>query len=226
MNAAEQPVHEDEPVLALINQIKEGQLQAKTLSAEDRRRCVEVLRGEGYSHAEIAQILQVSERTIHRDIQQIRETHALAPDATFPERMIGELCQQAEVSIARLRRIAREKNTSAMERAMAESFAWKVCRELFEKLQSVGYLPKVPQSLVAEVYQHADVDAVATYDQLASEIRELAQVDSGLGREDPDGARKRDILLDEVHRGRLSVQLERLKQGQKEAEGGSSDGCA
>ena len=226
MNAAEQPVHDDEPVLALIHQIKEGRLQPKTLSAEDRRRCVEVLRGEGYGHAEIAQILQVSERTIHRDIQQIRETHALAPDPTFPERMIGELCQQAEVSIARLRRIAREKNTSAMERAMAESFAWKVCREFFEKLQSVGYLPKVPQSILAEVYQHTDVDAVATYDQLAEEIRELAQVDRGLGLEDPDWARKRDMLLDKVHRGSLSVQLERLKQGQKEAEGGFSDGCA
>ena len=226
MNAAEQPVHDDEPVLALIQQIKEGRLQPKTLSVDDRRRCVEVLRAEGYSQAEIAQILQVSERTIHRDIQQIRETHALAPDPTFPERMIGELCQQAEVSIARLRRIAREKNTSAMERAMAESFAWKVCRELFEKLQSVGYLPKVPQSILAEVYQHTDVDAVATYDQLAEEIRELAQVESGLGLEDPDRARKRNLLLDEVHRGRLSVQLGRLKQGQKEAEGGLSDGCA
>ncbi len=79
MNAAEEAVHDDEPVLALINRIKEGKLQPKTLSAEDRRRCVEVLRGEGYTHAEIAHVLQVSERTIHRDVQQIHETRALAP---------------------------------------------------------------------------------------------------------------------------------------------------
>lgn len=210
MNAAEQPVHDDEPVLALIHQIKEGKLQAKKLSAEDRRRCVEVLRAEGYSHAEIAQILQVSERTIHRDIQQIRETHALAPDPTFPERMIGELCQQAEVSIARLRRIAREKNTSAMERAMAESFAWKVCRELFEKLQSVGYLPRVPQSVVTEVYQHLEADPVASYEQLAEQLQELQRLGQETGDEDPARQARCRRLLDEVNRGKLSVQVDQL----------------
>ena len=42
------------PVLALIKQIKENKVDPAVLSAEDRRRCVDVLWGEGYTVAETA----------------------------------------------------------------------------------------------------------------------------------------------------------------------------
>jgi protein gp37 len=131
----------------------------------------------------------------------------------FAEAMIGDLVRQAEISVAHLRRIAREPNSSAMERAMAESFAWKVHRELFEKLQSVGYLPRVPQGIVAEVYQHMEADPIAGYEQLAEQIEELERVSRLTGQEDLPHRDQVQRLLDEVQRGRLSVQIERLKTG-------------
>jgi uncharacterized protein with von Willebrand factor type A (vWA) domain len=213
------PATEAEPVLAIIGRIKNKQLHPHTLSAEDRRRCVEVLRAEGYTQAEIAQILQRSERTIQRDLDQSRADHAVTVGPQFAEAMIGDLIRQAETSAAHLRRIARESAASAMERAMAESFAWKVIRELFEKLQSVGYLPRVPQGIVAELFQHAEIDPVAGYEQLVDQIQELQRVDRALGRDDPDRHQRQLELLDEVQRGRLSVQVERLRRQALDIEG-------
>ncbi len=202
---------EPTPVLTLINKIKIGEVQPKTIGADDRRRCVEVLHSEGLTQAEIGQILSVSERTIHRDIERNRQDHALSPDPEFPERMVGELCQQADVSIARLRRIAREAGPSAMERLMAETSAWKVYRELFEKLQSVGYLPRVPQSVVTEVYQHFEADPVESYENLSEQIQELERLGEEIGEDDPSRSAQCRRLLDEVNRGRLSIQVERIK---------------
>ena len=212
MTQSTPPATEAEPVLAIIARIKNKQLHPHTLSADDRRRCVEVLRAEGYTQAEMAQILQRSERTIWRDLEQIKTEHALTVGPQFAEAMIGDLVRQAEISAAHLRRIARETESSAMERAMAESFAWKVIRELFEKLQSVGYLPRVPQGIVAEVYQRLEADPIASYEQLAEQIQELQRVDHTIGLDDPERLRRQALLWDEVQRGRLSVQVERMKK--------------
>lgn len=206
------------PVLTLINEIKDKRISPKGLSTEDRRRCVEFLRAEGYSIAETAQILGRNERTIRRDIDHIQESHALAPDPRFAERMIGQLAHEAEVSIARLRRIAREGSCSGMERLMAEGMAWKTFREFFEKLQSVGYLPRVPTGVVAEVYQRLDAEPIAAYDQLAKELQEVVEVSKATGRLTTEQADRCMALQEEVERGRMSVRLDRLKEDIKEQE--------
>src|SRR5262249_46088535 len=138
-----------------------------------------------------AQILKRDERTIYRDLNHIRAQHALAPDPKLAERLIGEMCQQAEISVAKLRRIARESGASAMERLMAETSAWKVYRELIDKLQSVGYLPRMPTGVVADVYQHFEADPLATYDQLRHRLEELEEVDRTSGLDDPKRAARR-----------------------------------
>lgn len=201
----------DTPVLTLIQQIKAKQISPATLPAEDRRRCVEVLRGEGYGLAEIAQILQRNEKTIRRDLETIRAQYALSPDPNLAERLIGQLVKEAETSVAYLRKIAREQGASAMERCMSESFAWKVMKELFEKLQSVGYLPRVAPTVVAEVYSHITADPVAGYESLAQEVEELARISKETGQLNDENTKRFVSLLDEVNRGRLSVQIEKVK---------------
>ncbi|MCK6483006.1 MAG: helix-turn-helix domain-containing protein [Phycisphaerae bacterium] len=207
---ASPPPSESEPVLSLINKIKDRAIEPQHLSADDRRRCVEVLRSEGYGIAEIGQILRRNERTIYRDLEEIRSTYALAPDAHLAERLIGELRHHAETSMARLRRIARESNASAMERQMAEVAAWRVFTEYFELLQSVGYVPRVPASVVADVYQHLQADAIAGYDQLAERLRELERIEAVTSAVDPRRAIQRRMLLEEVERGRLAAKIDQL----------------
>lgn len=193
----------EHPVISLIQQIKAKQIDPQNLSAEDRRRCVEFLRIEGYQVPEIAQILRRDDRTIRRDLNQIRAENAVSPDPALVERVVGDLLQQADSSRAHLRRIAREQGASAMERHLAEHAAWKVTKECVETLQSVGYLPKAPTGVVADIHQHIEVEPVAGYDELRDRVARLNLIAG------PDGNRHvLSELKDEVERGRLAARID------------------
>ncbi len=198
------------PVLALIKQIKENKVDPAVLSAEDRRRCVDLLWGEGYTVAETAQILKRGERTIYRDRTELRAAHALHVHPEFAAQMAGELMRQAEGSTGRLRRIAREPGASAMERSMAENFAFKVFIDMIGKLQSMGYLPRVPTGVVAQVVGASGGEAIATYDQIARRLKDLDEVDRELGLEDPKERKRRQMLQEMVRRGRLAAEVDQL----------------
>lgn len=207
---ASRATSDEQPVHQVIQRIKSNQQNPALLSTDDRRRCVEVLRAEGYNLAGIAQILQRNERTIRRDLEHLRAQNALALDPQLPERMIGQLCQEAEHSATHLRRIAREPAASAMERLMAESAAFKIFKDLFEKLQSVGYLPKVPTGVVAEVYRHGDHEVIEGYDELAARLRTIADFDQSSGDATEDRARTTQCLLDDIQRAGLSARIDAL----------------
>ena len=222
MNDTDTPSGEA-PILTLINEIKSKKVPPESLSVEDRRRCVEVLRAEGYTIAEIGQILRRNERTIRRDLREIRAGHALCPDPLFAERFIGNFINEAEICYARLRRIARESQASAMERLMAETSAWKVLRELLEKLQSVGHLPRMPTGVVAEIHQRIGVDPVASYEALARRLGEIERLDKEAGEDDPQKAARHRMLFDEVERGRMAARIEGLKSERPEMKEGPGD---
>ncbi|MBI4718557.1 MAG: helix-turn-helix domain-containing protein [Planctomycetes bacterium] len=206
-----------EPVLVLIKQIKENRLDPALLSAEDRRRCVDVLGAEGYSVPEIAQILKRGERTIYRDRLELRAAHALVVHPQLALQMAGDLVRQAEGSIARLRRIAREPAASAMERSMAEAAAFKVHLDLISKLQSMGYLPRIPTNVVAQVVGATGSEAIATYDQLAQRLEALDLVDRELGVEDSEQRQRRRALGDLLRRARLAAEVEEAYPGPSSA---------
>jgi len=205
-----EPASDTGPVLTLIKQIKESRIDPLGLSAEDRRRCVDVLGAEGYAVPEIAQILKRGERTIYRDRSDLRCTHALRVHPQFALEMAGELVRQAEGTVGRLRRIAREPQASAMERAIAETSAFKVYAEMITKLQSLGYLPRVPTGIVAQVVGASGSEAIATYDQLAQRLKDLENVDQELGQNDPERRERRQMLQEIVRRGRMSAEVEQL----------------
>ncbi len=207
---ADEPASDTEPVLTLIHQIKENRIDPARLSAEDRRRCVDVLWGEGYTVAEIAQILKRGERTIHRDRSDLRAARALHVDSQFAPQMAGELMRQAEGSAARLRRIAREPGASAMERCMAENFAFKIYHDMIGKLQSMGYLPRIPTGVVAQLVGASGDEAIATYDQLAQRLKELDGVDRELGLNDPEYRERRRALQEVVRRGRAAAEINQM----------------
>ena len=195
----------DGPVMTLIQQIRTKRVDPKTLATEDRRRCVEFLRVEGMQISEIAQILGRTERTILRDLSQIREENSVSRDPAMVERVVGDMLQQAESSRARLRRISREPAASAMERLMAEQSVWKVTKECVETLQSVGYIPRMPTGVVANIHQHVEIEPVAGYDELLHRMTKLKTV-----VEDSENDRAIARLTDEVKRGRLEARIDQL----------------
>lgn len=200
---------EQEPVLSLIKQIKENRLNPKSLSAEERRRCVDVLGSEGYTVPQIAEILKHGERTIHRDRTHLREAHALQVHPNFALQLAGELMRQTEYSIARLRKLARETTASVMERCMAENFALKAHLDMLTKLQSMGFAPRVPNSVVAQVVG-VSPDLLPTLEQAAQRLAELERVDEEMGISNPEDQEKRRVLKELIEHGHTAVQINQM----------------
>jgi len=141
---ASAPEKEDGTVLGTLRRIQSGELSPANISVDTRRAIVEHLSAEGYSVPEMAEILQMNERTIRRDRAAIREANSLDIDPGLTSEMAGALVQEADIVITRTRRAARSKDASASDRIQAEANCWKVRKELIEKLQSLGWLHQEP----------------------------------------------------------------------------------
>jgi len=168
------PEKNEIPILSLIQQVKDGTIDPKTLDKELRQACVEVFLVEGYSLSNMAQILNRSEKTIHRDIDEIRDRNALSPDADLAKKLIGELLVYSRSHRDHLMRLARSKEGSISERAQAEYYAARVWLDLTARLQSLGYLPLQPQALEGEIFHHFDANKAQEISQgLVKEIVDI-----------------------------------------------------
>ncbi len=165
-------------VVALIRDLQAGTTRGTTLAPEDRRRVVEHLWSEGCTVVDTAEIVQVTERTIARDRAAIRSANALEPHEGLVPEVAGMVLRHADQAVARLRRLARDRETPAPTRVEAELGAWAVMRELVETLQRLGYLPA--QRLQIDGGVRVEATALPGIDDLHAE---LAVLESGLGPE-------------------------------------------
>jgi len=147
---------DEQPTFSLIQKIKDGIVAPETLIKDLRQRCVEVLLGEGYTVGALAQVLKRSEKTIRRDIEDIRERNAISPDINLAKKIIGEMLMYGRVHRDHLMKLARTKEASVSERAQAEYCAAKVFTDMVGKLQTLGYLPMKPQAIVGDIFHHVD----------------------------------------------------------------------
>ena len=170
-------------VLSVIRGLQNSALSAKNLSITSRRACVEHLTGEGYSVVEIAEILKVSERTIARDRQAIHVANAVQRDPALVEQVVGRLTHEADLSIGRMRRVAREKSTPASVKVEAEHRCYQVYSDLVQNLQRLGYLPTAAQEIRADLTHH--VDQPPSFDEMLEELAQLERV-LGAAESTPD----------------------------------------
>lgn len=165
--------------LAILRELKAGRVRAGNLSSEDRQTCVDHLSAEGYSAAEIAEILRVSERTIARDRAALRAHYRLNSDPGFGAEFAGNLARQAELAAWRLLRVYREKEAPHFARIAAAAATWKVQLDLLRALQSLGQLPIAGSPVRAEASAPgADGDAF-----LFTEAETLARLTVAAGDE-------------------------------------------
>lgn len=158
-------------VIDILSDIKRSALSARSLDAETRIRCVEYLSAEGASVPEIAQLLGRNERTIRRDMDKVRAEHALVVDDEFAPRLAGEFLHEARASIARIRRVTREKDCPHASRIEGERVSMEITDRCLARLQSLGYLPTAARGIRAEV-THA-FGGVVELGDLTSEVRRI-----------------------------------------------------
>jgi len=172
----------EQPILTIIQQIKDGRISPGTVDKEMRQQCVEVFMGEGYTVSSIAQIFEKCEKTIRRDIEEIRERHALEPDVNLARKMIGEMLMYARIHRSHLMRLARAKEASVSEKAQAEFLAAKVGMDLVDRMQTLGYLPSKPTAIVGDVFHHfGGNDMNELVDEISKQVIEVEKIASQTG---------------------------------------------
>ncbi|HBS29438.1 MAG TPA: hypothetical protein DEB06_08310 [Phycisphaerales bacterium] len=138
-----------------------------------------------------------------RDRQRIRRSNALKRDPALVEQMVGRLVGEAETAVSRLRRVARDAQTSAAVRVEAERSAWTVARELVQSLQRLGYLPMATAQVRAELTHR--VEEPPSVEELAQELERLESIRAG--------CRVRDEHVTE-HVARVKDALARVAAGE------------
>lgn len=205
------------PILNLIQNIQSGVVDPRGLSKEERQQCIEVLYLEGYSVSELAQILNRNERTVKRDLDEIRRRTAIAPNAELAKQFVGEMVAVARLRQGRLERLAKTKDATVLEKGQAEYLAWKVQKEMIEKLQSLGYLPLKPQEIVGDIFHHTDGDSpIKSFDEITAIITEVQTVAQKTGQFDPQIVKEIEDLNAQLEKARLTHRADELLKKQTE----------
>lgn len=206
----------EKPVLLLIQQIKDGLIKPATLTKEQRQSCVEFLVVVGYSISQIAQIVDRSEKTIKRDLADIRARNALNPSPELAKQIVGDLFLRTEAHHARLMRIAGGTEGSPNEKAQATFLAFRVLKERTELLQSLGYLPQKPQQIVGDVFHHLESDSSNSLETTRQTILEIETVTKDLGNLTPELAAEIKSLQQQLEQAQLYQDAQRLLEKQKQ----------
>lgn len=130
------------PVYDLLQRIKNNLLDPRSLSKSTRQACVETLILEGCNHSLIASLLKKSDRTIRRDIREIRKRNSIKASPELTSELLGEFIANAHHSYVYLKQTARNSNVSLGEKAQVEFLAWRVLREMIQTLHVVGLLDR------------------------------------------------------------------------------------
>lgn len=211
--------YEDTPVLQILKQIKDGVIDPKKLDSEIRQSCVEHLWCvEARTVAEMAHIFDVSDKTIRRDQDVIRERNAKKSSTDYTVKVFGELLEKATSAHENMMRISRSPDASAQEKAQAGFYAWKMIKEQIEIAQSLGVAPSEALKIEANIRQEEEtpsqlkeelvrlegiVNAKGIVDSKIAELIEAIKGQIALA-EAKAGIRELKTRIDEIEKGKAS----------------------
>lgn len=200
-------------ILTGLQRIKDGLLDPKTLSKEDRLPYIEVLFSEEYTEMQIAEIMKVSEKTIQRDIKDIREKNSLSPDVIQAKQIIGDFFKKALLHHGRLVRLSREKGTSDENKIQAEFLAWRILKEMIAAMQSLGYLPLKPQEIVGDLFHHIDDQNLEkSFQDIRKSLSDVIDVAQQCGTLTPELQENVNSLQQRVEKAEIVQQVEKLSK--------------
>lgn len=202
--------------ILLIQKIKSGEVDPKTLPAEDRQACLNALKlSEGLSDFQIAQFLQCSEKTIYRDRKEVKKRNSLNPSLEFVGEWMGELIAKAEIHASHIMRLARSGGGSLSEKAQAEFLAWRVWKELMDKLQSSGYLPLVAQHVKGEFLCHLEnIDSEKDISELKKAVDAIEATAKETGTLDAETEEQIRQLKSKIEKAEIESELNKLDKEQ------------
>lgn len=197
-----------ERTLSLLQKVQAGTVDPKCIRPAERHLIVSYLMADGYSTADMAQILKVSDRSIERDKKAVREANALAADPELVEQMVGRLVCEAELSIQRIRKAARDKNTSQAVKVDAEHRCYQIRSDMTASLQRLGYLPTATSKLQAD-FTHS-IGQIPDFAQIQAEVQRLRQITGETQGTDPQLTEQLNQIETELVKVKLVNQVENI----------------
>ena len=194
--------------VALLRQIQSGATDPKSIGVAERRQLVAFLLSDGYSVAEMGQILKVADRTIERDRKAIRESNVIARDPRLVEQMVGRLVGEAELAVQRIRKAVRDKDTAKTLRVDAEHRCYQIISDLVGTMQRLGYLPTAAQKVEADLTHH--VGEVPDFATLQAEVQRLRQICPVDDEDAPDTLRRLGLLEQQITQADLASRVDAI----------------
>lgn len=119
------PAYEDTPI-RLLNEVKAGRVDPKTLTVEQRRSLLVLLANGTQTSAEMATVFGVSPSMIRKDLQKIREEVGREVRDWTLEEVLGQLY------------MAKEKCAAHAMKVEDPGLAWTVERDFVKTLKELG----------------------------------------------------------------------------------------
>ena len=166
-----------------------------------------------------------NEKTIKRDLTDIRARNALNPSPELAKQLIGDLFLRTEAHHARLVRLAGSAEGAPGEKAQATFMAFRVLKERTELLQSLGYLPQQPQRVQGEFIHHVDEGQESSLESVEQTILEIESVAKETGTLTPELTAHVQALQRRLEQAKISQDAQRLLEQQRQVSEGkdSSD---
>jgi len=198
----------DERTLSLLQKIQAGTVDPKCIRPAERRLIVSYLMADGYATADMAQILKISDRSIERDKKTIREANALAASPELVEQMTGRLVCEAELSIQRIRKAARDKTTPQAVKVDAEHRCYQIVSDMIASMRHLGYLPTATSKLQAD-FTH-NIGQIPDFAQMQAEVQRLRQITGETQGTDPQLTEQLDQIETQLTKVDLANQIENM----------------
>lgn len=203
---------DESPHLSILQKIKDGELDPKTLSTELRKEFVEILKDEGYTTSQMAQIFGVTDRQIRRDVEGVKKKNSLTPSIEFAKEMVGDMVKKAMVHHDYLVRLS-NGDISPADKIQARVSAWRIIEGLAEKLQTLGFLPMKPTTIVGDVYHHNEGGDSRTYEQLKKDIQDIERVARDTGTLDPKTEESIKLLQQRIEKAEIVEEIADINKG-------------
>lgn len=197
-----------ERTLSLLQKIQAGTVAPKCIRPAERRQIVSYLMANGYETADMAQILKVSDRSVERDKKAIREANALAASPELVEQMVGRLVCEAELSVQRMRKAARDKDTPQAVKVDAEHRCYQIVSDMIASLRHLGYLPTATARLQAD-FTH-NIGQIPDFAQMQAEVQRLKQITGETQGADPQLTEQLNEIESQLAKVDLANQIENI----------------
>jgi len=168
--------------LALLQKIKDRQINPKSIGKANRLLLVSFLTNEAQTTAEIAHLLKVTIKTIQRDIKVLHEENAITKDPKLVGQMVGRLVSEAELCKQRIRKFQRDRDASPADKMEGERLCFQIICRLTERMQSLGYLPIEAQKIEADLIHRAA--SSLTLEEIQIEAGRVKQIQESLSAEE------------------------------------------